>query len=75
MKPNGNYFPKTNIYTAEKSQGTYVPFVSKENINAQVFLGSEIKVSGVQGRGPVFCGWQLGMYTVYWYFFYVPVPI
>lgn len=38
------YFPKTNIYMAEKSQGTYVPFVSKENFNMQVFMGPEFKV-------------------------------
>lgn len=44
------YFPKTNIYIAEKSQGTYVPFVTKENINTEVFMGSEIKVSGVRGE-------------------------
>lgn len=50
MKPNGNYSPKTNIYTAEKYQGIYVPFVFKENINTQVFMGCEIKVSGFRGE-------------------------
>lgn len=30
------YLAKTNIYTAEKYQGVYVPFVSEENTNMEV---------------------------------------
>lgn len=48
------YFAKTNIYTAEKSQGVYVPFVFEENTNMEVNecnveVWTGFKVSGFRG--------------------------
>lgn len=53
------YFAKVNIYTAEKSQGAHVPFVSEENTNMEVNECDVEDWTGLSGvhQSPVGSDW------------------